>query len=282
MTQPELALQKLNELREVVGEEGELAEMVDMLATTVMLKQDVSNPMFGAQVMFYEKPDGEWVDIDYDTYRELVPFDLPDDPERAWPKRTDGSIDFYDAEPWWLRWRRLDGDNDKRVPDGEIEHRFGRYMKYGEKRKVERGDVPDPLDPEENTLEEDVAHAREMEEARSLGDQWFGEWMIYEKDVREYRFTPLEPADDFVSRRAIVIEPHIAEQPAGTEFWDPNRQEYTTPEEYPMGTVNVVIPDDPDKEFGRDYTYDMRVETSVTPADGEPGAHEYTPGWDEV
>lgn len=280
----ELALQKLNEVREIVSEDSDVAELVDTLATLLVLKQDVTNPMLGAKVTFYEKPEGEWVEISFEQFREMLPGGhiLPSDPEEAWEMRTgDNGIDYRKQCPWWLSWRRHDGDNHKPTPDGEIRHVVKRYYGYGEKQKIERDEVPDPLD-EDNPLEEDVSHARQMEESAAPGSQWHGEWMVYEKDFREYRFTPYREVTEFVPRRAIVIESHIAEQPSGTEFWDPNRGEYTTPDDYPMGTVNVVLPDESDAEFGVDYVYDTRVETSVTPVDDEIGSHQYTPGWDEV
>lgn len=279
----ELALQKLSEAREVL--DGDAADMVDALARVVMLQQDIKDPMYGAKVTFWEKPEGEWVEVDYDHYRENVDGGLlPDDKEEAWEIYTDYDnvvFDHREHEPWWMQWRRLDGDNDKRVPDGEIRHVFKRYYAYGEKQTIHRNEVPDPLSTD-NSLEEDCSIAEEMKESEEPSSEWFGGWSIYEADFREYRFTPFVEVSEFVPRRALVIEADIAGQPSDTEFWDPHKGEYTTPDDYPMGTVNVTLPKDPDETLGEDYIYDMRIETSVVPADDEPGAHEYTPGWQDI
>jgi hypothetical protein len=72
--QPELALQKLNEVREVV--DGETAELVDALAKMVMLQRDLSHPMLGAKVTLHQRPPTEEsTKID----EELVPDDWEDD-----------------------------------------------------------------------------------------------------------------------------------------------------------------------------------------------------------
>lgn len=281
-----LALQKVNELRSVVSDDSDLAEMVDTLATLLVLKQDMAEPMYGAKVTFYEKPDGERVDIDFAEYKEHVDNGdlLPDDPEEAWEIRTDTDNEVFDCRddaPWYVRWRRLDGDNDTRIPDGEIEHRFTRYMQWSGVEELDEEDVPAEIrEAEEHAAKCRIASERDGEE-----------WTIYRvgsgDDRRTvYKRDKLVPCEEHVGRRAIVVEPHVADQPTGTDFWDPNREEYTTPEDYPMGTVNLVVPSDPDDEFGRDYTNEMAVETSVMPADSEPGetpaGHVYTPGWEPV
>lgn len=273
MAQTDLALQKLDELRQLLDDDTDTAELVDTLATLLILKQDVTDPMFGAKVTLYQKPEGEWTEINWKTFKGCFPGDLPLSVDEAWEKRTDSDTDwdFYEQNPWWLRWQRYDGDNHTEIPEGEHRDEFYRYTKYGEKEKIDGESVPDPLSPD-NELGEDIELAEEMP----------GEWSIYEKDFREYRHTPLLPCTEFQKRRAIVVEPHIADQPSDTTFWDPHKQEYTTPDEYPMGTVNVVVPEDTSDEFGRDYTYEMEVVTSVMPADGDPSVNSYTPGWTDV
>lgn len=276
MTQHDLALQKLNEVRDVVGDDSDVAELVDTLATLLVLKQDATNPMFGAQVTFYEQPEGEWVDIDWEKFRDLLEAEVgesvPTDPEDAWELRTgDDGFGWHGNAPWWLRWRR-DTDNHKDVPEGEIRHRTQRYHEWTGKQELDRERVPDEvLEQESVGLMQETANERDD----------LAEWTIYGVgDEKRFKVNRLVPATDLLERRAIVVEPHIAEQPSNTEFWDPNREEYTTPDDYPMGTVNLVVPDDKSDEFGQDYTYEMRVKTSVMPADGEPEPHEYTPGWE--
>jgi hypothetical protein len=236
----EMALQKLNELREVV--DGDVAEMVDTLATIVILKQEVSNPMYGAKVTFYELPEGEWVEID----EEEFPYDKEE--------YVDHEVDL-DVDKHWM-WRVTQKD------DG---WQFKRYYAYTEKQKVDRGDVPEPFDPEKS-LEHNLDVAENHED----------DWEIYEADFIEFRRRRLvEP--ELQARNAIVYDPMLSELPSDMKMWDPNRGEYTTPDDYPMGTVNLIVSEQ--GEFGEDYTYGVEVETSVTPANGEPTPHTYTPGW---
>lgn len=82
-----------------------------------------------------------------------------------------------------------------------------------------------------------------------------------------------------ITRRAIVYQADVSgNAPEGT-LWDPNKEEYTTAEEYPLGTVNVVVPAQEDRTFGEDYVVDTEEFTSITPAEDTPSWHCYTPGW---
>lgn len=188
----ELALQKVEELRQVV-EGDETAELVDTLATLLMLRQDVSNPMLGAKVTLHLPPEGEWVDIDKDEYDEL-----PD-------------------------WRG------KFIHEAHVDEGRSQYRK---------------LIPEEG------------------------------QEITEYGTVP---------HQAIVFEGNVGESAPEGDLWDPNEQEYRTKEDYPMGTVNVIVAQhyasDELITFTDDYPTDVEVFTSITPAKGEPNTHQYTPGW---
>lgn len=85
--------------------------------------------------------------------------------------------------------------------------------------------------------------------------------------------------DEIRSHKALVFEPGVGEAPTG-QYWDPNRGEYTTPDDYPLGTVNVIRASG-DDDLLDDYVSDIVVETSITPADDprDPEAWSYTPGW---
>lgn len=242
----ELALQKLNELKEAV--DGELEEMVDVMSKLVVLQQDISNPMFGAQVTYYEKPDGKWVEVD--------PEECPFDPHETYPH--DADID----DSWAWSVARKEDDGEKWV---ECE----KYMVWEDEEEVSHEDLPDIFDPDE-PLEDDLY----------MADEHKDEWTIYDvRDRRKYKRKRLVDHDGLLERKAIVFEPHIAEAPPG-DYWDPNKEEFTTPGDYPMGTVNVVVPKNEDEEFGEDYVCDIETRTSVTPAKGQPGQYEYTPGWE--
>lgn len=190
----ELALQKVNELREVAPEA--MAEVIDGLATMLLLRQDLSNPMIGAKVTFHTNPKGDYVECSEEEYRELK--------EEGWPT-----------------------------------------MMHANGKSIQKAD-PDEIVTQKFVVADDE-----------------------EREVTDY---------GTIARRAIVFEPGVAEAPEGI-YWDPNKKEYTTPDDYPLGTVNLVLPADEDSVFGEDYVYDVLVETSVTPASGTPGAHTYTPGW---
>lgn len=89
------------------------------------------------------------------------------------------------------------------------------------------------------------------------------------------------PGEDgeLVGHKAIVFEPGVGEAPPG-RYWDPNREEPATPEDYPTGTVNVVRAPDGEDMVG-DYLDDVVVQTSITPAADpkNPQKYTYTPGW---
>lgn len=119
-------------------------------------------------------------------------------------------------------------------------------------------------------------------------DDWEMEWVNGEPDeepdevtkVRE-KVNPDDP--DVVAHKAIVIEGNITDNAPDGQLWDPNKGEYMTRDEYPLGTVNVVIAYDKYEDelidFEHDYPTDVKPYTSIVPAGDEPSAHEYTPGW---
>lgn len=82
-----------------------------------------------------------------------------------------------------------------------------------------------------------------------------------------------------IAHKALVFEPGVGEAPTG-QYWDPNRGEYTTPDDYPMGTVNVIRAPD-GEDLLDDYISDIEIETSITPADdpNDPDPWTYTAGW---
>lgn len=204
----ELALQKLNELREVAPTEVE--ELIDGLATLLVLRQDMSNPMLGAKVTVWLRPPHTPAKAPVGEVPEglsdwQVPF-TSDDPER-W-------------EEWSFDW--IDGGPPDEPP--------------GEVAKV------------------------------------------YLKDDRG------DP--DLVPHQAIVFEGNVAGDAPDGPLWDPNVQAYTTADDYPLGTVNCIIACHYRREdelfprgFTDEYPSNVKVYTSITPADGDLGPHEYTPGW---
>lgn len=261
---PEQALQKLNELRSLVDEDTE--EMVDVLAKLMVLKQDISKPMYGAQVTLHRRPEGEWVDIE----KEDLPL-----PVKMQVEDGESYTDYSNVEnPWMWRVSKRVGSNYKeeylekkgRSAD-ETWWELEKWMAYTEKEKVPRDDVPEPLDPEQ-PLEDDLEAAENMD----------GEWTIYEADFREYRRRRLVEPDSLESTNAIVYEPTVASAEVD-QYWDPHKEEYTTPDDYPMGTVNVIVAES--GELGTDsYVSGVEEVTSIAPADGEPGPLTYSPGWD--
>lgn len=122
-------------------------------------------------------------------------------------------------------------------------------------------------------------------------DEWNWQWSVTgggeEGEEPTYRFQPKDnPGDpDLVEHKAIVIEGNVSGSAPQGELWDPNEQEYRTADSYPMGTINCVVAQDfhGDEllDFEDGYATDVEVYTSITPADGKPGAHQYTPGWPE-
>ena len=128
---------------------------------------------------------------------------------------------------------------------------------------------------------------------------WDYDWYYDEPEdpdeVIQFREKKNKDDSDVVAHQALVIEGNIAESAPDENLWDPNKQEYNRPEDYPSGTVNCVVayPYDTDVpqnqhveidqilNFEEDYPTNVAVFTSVTPAVDEPHPHEYTPGWSE-
>lgn len=84
------------------------------------------------------------------------------------------------------------------------------------------------------------------------------------------------------AHRAIVFDADVHNAGDGeTKFWDPNREEYKLPSEYPMGSVNAVYGME-DRSLADDYNSDVRVASSIVPADDptHPQRYSYTPGWE--
>lgn len=210
----ELALQKLNELREVAPEE--VTDLIDGLATLLVLRQDMTNPMLGAKVTLWLRPPTR----------------------RLYQRMEDTPEGWEDAENWQYRFSRtLESPDDEHFPW--------------------RWD--DPPDEDEYPVEA-VAY-----DHKKNGDD-----------------------PDLVGHEAIVIEGNVGESAPDGPLWDPNEGEYRTRRDYPLGTINCVVaihhsstaeaPDDL-LSFSEDYPSDVEVYTSITPADGDPRPHEYTPGW---
>jgi len=84
--QSELALQRLQEARDVVDED--VAQMIDALANLVMLQQDFDRPMLGAKVTLYLRPDV----TRYMAPEDDVPFD-------DWRKEY-----VTDNAEYWQQW----------------------------------------------------------------------------------------------------------------------------------------------------------------------------------
>lgn len=89
--------------------------------------------------------------------------------------------------------------------------------------------------------------------------------------------------DDGDAFAGFVMEPHVTELPAERAY-DPNKDEYVDPGDYPMGTVQLVyfpggVPGD-DVFFDRPD--DLEVATSVTPATHPEDTYCYFPGWDHA
>jgi len=88
---------------------------------------------------------------------------------------------------------------------------------------------------------------------------------------------------DGEAHTAVVMEPQVSEM-TYDEAWDPNREEYVSPEEYPWGTVQLVYTPDYDLSdgFNFDRKADLEVATSVTPATHPDATYAYFPGWSYV
>jgi len=114
------------------------------------------------------------------------------------------------------------------------------------------------------------------------GGEWNWQWSAIgggDGDPR-YKFRPKVNEDDpdLVEYEAIVFESDVSGNAPDGDLWDPNEGEYKQADDYPMGTVNVIIPDS-GRRFTDGYSYDTEVRTSITPAKDGPRPHTYTPGW---
>lgn len=96
---------------------------------------------------------------------------------------------------------------------------------------------------------------------------------------------PDDPA--IIPVEGIVYEANVGEQEE--TMWDPNREEYRTGDDYPMGTVNTVIPKDWEKALGgrakkalfsEGYKSATTDRTSLVPRSEDQQKHAYEPGWD--
>lgn len=139
------------------------------------------------------------------------------------------------------------------------------HTSYSEAEIVDPEDAPDPQ-----------------------SEEWNWQWSATgngEDEEPTYRFRAKDnPEDpDLVPHKALVIEGNVGESAPEGELWDPNDGEYRTADEYPLGTINCVVAQDYHGDelidFEDDYPTDVEVHTSITPADGEPSNHQYTPGW---
>jgi len=137
--------------------------------------------------------------------------------------------------------------------------------------------------PTEEQYEVDPDEAPEPD-----SDDWNWQWIkTTTGDSPDYYFKPKknENDPDIVEHEAIVIEGNVAGDAPEEELWDPNKQEYKNPDEYPLGTVNVVVAQDYHSDelisFSEGYCTNVEVYTSILPANNpeNPSAHTYTPGW---
>lgn len=82
--------------------------------------------------------------------------------------------------------------------------------------------------------------------------------------------------------RALVMEPHVEEIQNADSLYDPRKDEYVDPSEYPTGTVQLIHGDG--GEFGADGFFfdrsdDIAVVTSVPPAREPDDTYCYHAGW---
>lgn len=112
----------------------------------------------------------------------------------------------------------------------------------------------------------------------------------YEKDgtemVRWYRWD-YPDGPEIIPVEGIVFDANVGEQQM--EMWDPNREEYRTGEDYPMGTVNAVVPSNweraldghpEDALFSEGYESATEDRTSLVPRSPDQQKYAYEPGWD--
>lgn len=125
-------------------------------------------------------------------------------------------------------------------------------------------------------------------------DWWDKKYEGEEEEVVKFEVEVNDDDPELLSHQALVIDGNIAESAPDEKLWDPDKQEYNTPEDYPSGTINCAVAYpyhggdvhnhqvDPDKikNFEEDYPTNVVSFTSVTPAKGDPEPHTYTPGWD--
>ena len=109
--QPKRAIEKLNELKETV--DGDLEEMVDNLATLVMLRQDMSYPMLGAKITLYRRPPS----VDYNDAERVPSEDAPEPESDGWNWQWSGPFEDDDGDTFY-RFQPKENEDD---PD-LIEH----------------------------------------------------------------------------------------------------------------------------------------------------------------
>jgi len=113
----------------------------------------------------------------------------------------------------------------------------------------------------------------------------------YEKDGEEMVFwkeqkNPEDPTPYPVE--GIVFEGNVAESAPDMDLWDPNEEAYRRPDDYPMGTVNAVVPANWENGgdaalFSEGYCSETEDATSLVPA-GESNSDTavYVPGWERA
>lgn len=79
----------------------------------------------------------------------------------------------------------------------------------------------------------------------------------------------------------VVMEPNVTEM-TYDEVYDPNKDEFVDPADYPMGTVQLLYYPDgiPGEDVFFDRLSDLEVATSVTPATHPGDEFAYFPGWE--
>jgi hypothetical protein len=79
----------------------------------------------------------------------------------------------------------------------------------------------------------------------------------------------------------VVMEPNVTTIPAD-ECWDPHKEAYVDPADYPLGTIQLIyFPGGlPGEDMFFDRIGDIEVETSVPPATHPDDTWCYFPGWE--
>jgi hypothetical protein len=139
-----------------------------------------------------------------------------------------------------------------------------------ESHSVPADEVPDDIDPDRD----DVTY-----------------YSGYENDGEEmvrYRLKTDPEHPDAIPVEGLTFEGNVAESAPDGPLWDPNKDEYTVKEDYPMGTVNAAIPEQwedggIDALFSEGYCSSTEDRTSLVPhkGDGTETAC-YRPGWDDA